>query len=236
MNSVISKITVFLFWSSLAYAANITLPENELPSESVIPKTDAKSVVLNRTVQKSQRASLGVAAGVLLDEIFNNAQVLTLDARYNVDEGGAWGFRWDQWMGNATTYTETFANSSAQLQFAAAPARKSGAFILRSWDSYYGKVSLGKELIVPMSFSWIALAGAQNWETTWLPAVQGGAQLKIYFTQKTALDLVYLFSLYQKIDPTSVNVRGSNGAPHADSFEKKLSFGQTVQLGITQMF
>lgn len=236
MNSVISKCAVLIFWSHLACGATITLPENELPSESVIPKTDSQSVVLNRTVQKSQRVSLGLAAGVLLDEIFYNAQVLTLDARYNIDEGGAWGFRWDQWMGNSTTSTETFASSSAHLQFAAAPARKSGAFILRSWDAYYGKISLGKDVIVPMSFSWLALAGAQNWETAWLPAAQGGAQLKLYFTKKTAFDLLYLFSFYQKIDPTSVNVRSSNGTPDANAFEKKYNFGQTVQLGITQLF
>lgn len=235
MNSVISKITALLLCSSLAYGANITLPENELPSETVIPKTDTKLVVLNRTVQKAKRASIGVSAGALLDEIFYNSQVLTIDARYNFDESGAWGFRWDQWMGNATSYTETFASHSARLNFSAAPPRKSGAFVLRSWDSYYGKVSMGKDVITPMSFSWLVLAGAQNWETTWLPAVQAGAQLKLYFTKKNSIDLGYLFSFYQKLDPSSVRVR-DNATPGADSFEKKLNFGQTVQLGITQVF
>lgn len=236
MNSVISKIICVLLLGNFSYAANITLPENELPSETVIPKTDSKAVVLNRTVQKARRASIGVAAGVLLDEIFYNAQALTIDARFNTSERGAWGFRWDQWMGNGTSYTDTFASSSAQLQFSSAPARKSGAFILYSFDSYYGKVSLGKEVVSPMSFSWLAMAGAQNYETAWLPAVQGGAQLKLYFTKATSVDLGYLFSFYQKIDPTSINVRASSGVPDQNAFDKKFSFGQLVQLGITQVF
>jgi hypothetical protein len=238
MNSVINKILVvsLILLGQAAHAVNITLPENELPSETVVPKTDSKSVVLNRTIQKSHRVSLGVGAGVLLDEAFYNAQALSFEVRYNTDEKGAWGFRYDTWMGDATTYTDTFYGSTAKLQFGAAPARKSGAFILRSFDLYYGKVSLGKEVISPMSFSWIAAVGAQNYETTWLPALQGGAQVKLYMCKSTSIDLAYLFSFYQKVDPTSINVRESNGKPSADAFEKKYSFGQFVQLGVTQLF
>lgn len=239
MHSAIVKICAALLVSLVspwAWGHAISLPENELPSESVIPKLDNPKVVLNRTIQKTQHLSMGLSYGQLLDEMFYNSQLLSLEMRYNFSEFGAWGFRWDQWTGGATTYTETFAADQSQLQFAAAPSRKSGAFLVRSFDFYYGKVSMGKEIITPMHISWLAMAGVQNYESGWLPALQGGGQVRMYLIKNMALDLQYLFSAYQKVDPTSVNVRAANGRPQASEFSKKLSFGQIFQLGISYLF
>lgn len=239
MHSAIVKICtvlVILMAPHFSWSLEIALPENELPSESVIPKLDTSTVVLNRTIQKAKHISAGLSYGQLLDEMFYNSQLLSLELRYNISEMGAWGFRWDQWMGGATTYTDTFAADVSQLQFAAAPSRKSGVFILRAFDLYYGKVSLGKETIIPLHMSWLAMVGMQNYESAWLPAVQGGGQLRMYFLKKFALDLQYIFSAYQKVDPTSTNVRASNGIPQETAFSKKANLGQVFQLGVSYLF
>lgn len=239
MHSAIVKICAILaIWMApqLSWSLEISLPENELPSESVIPRLDNPKVVINRTIQKSKHISAGLSYGQLLDEMFYNSQLLSLELRYNFSEMGAWGFRWDQWMGGATNYTDTFAADASQLQFAAAPSRKSGVFILRSFDLYYGKVSLGKETIIPLHMSWLAMAGMQNYESAWLPAVQGGGQLRMYFIKNFALDLQYIFSAYQKVDPTSTNVRAANGVPQDSAFSKKVNLGQVFQLGASYLF
>lgn len=239
MNSAIAKLCfglILLASHSLANAAVITLPENELPSESVIPKLDNRTVVLKRTIQKTNRLSAGISIGSLLDEMFYNGQLMSIDVRYNTGEMSAWGLRWDQWAGGPTSYTETFANSTGELQFQTAPARQSGFFLTRTFDLYYGKISMGKEVVTPMHFSWLAMVGAQNYEMAWLPAVQGGGQLRVYFTKEMAFDLQYIFSAYQKVDPTSTSVRKADGTPPQTAFTRKLSFGQIVQVGFSYLF
>lgn len=239
MNSVIAKLSLTIslaFLSTSASGAVISLPENELPSESVLPTLDNRTVVLNRTIQKSQRVSVGTSFGNMFDEMFYNARVLSMEVRYNNSEMSGWGLRWDQWTGGATTYNEAFANDVSRLQFSLAPYRKSGAFLTRNFDLYYGKVSLGKEVVFPIQLSWLAMLGAQNYESDWLPALQGGGEIKLYLTKNTALDLKYIFSAYQKVDPTSTNVREENGIPLKSAFEKKLSFGQIFQVGVSYLF
>lgn len=239
MNSAIVNICTTLLIlgaSHFSWAAEIFLPENELPSESVIPKLDNSTVVLNRTIQKAKHLSVGLAYGNLLDEMFYNSQLLSLELRYNISEMGAWGVRWDQWTGGATAYTDTFATDISKLQFAAAPSRTSGLFVIRVFDLYYGKVSMGKDTIIPLHMSWLAMAGMQNYESEWLPAIQGGGQLRTYFIKNMALDLQYLFTAYQKVDPTSINVRADNGTPQASAFSKKINLGQIFQLGFSYLF
>lgn len=239
MNSAVVKICASFFIAiipSFSWAGKIFLPENELPSESVIPKLDNSTVVLNRTIKKAQRLSLGMAYGGLLDEMFYNSQLLSFELRYNTSEMAAWGLRWDQWVGGATSYTDMFANDTSQLQFASAPYRTSGLFVIRSFDLYYGKFSMGKELIIPMHLSWLGMAGVQTYGAEWLPAVQGGGQVRMYGLKKLAVDLQYLFSFYQKVDPTSINVRAANGTPVESEFSQKLSFGQTFQIGMSYLF
>lgn len=241
MNSAIAKLCVSLILvatSSMAQAAVVTLPENELPSETVLPKLDNSTVVLNRAIQKNSRFSLGVSYGNLLDEMFYNSQMMSLDMRYNTSEMGAWGLRYDSWAGGATTYTDAFATSTVTngpWHFDRAPSRQSGLFLVRYFDLYYGKVSWGKEVITPMHFSWLAMAGAQNYEAAWLPALQGGGQLKVYFTKHASFDIGYLFSVYQKIDPTSASVAKTN-KPNESAFSKKISFGQIFQFGLSYLF
>lgn len=239
MNSVTAKICIALLIfgaTSYANAAPISLPENELPSETVTPKLDNRTVVLNRTIQKTGRISGGFSYGSLLDEMFYNGQAMSVELRYNTSEMAAWGLRYDSWTGGATSYTETFAADVSKLQFQVAPSRQSGVFLTRSYDIYYGKVSMGKELVTPMHLSWLAMIGAQNYQSNWLPALQGGGQIKMYLNKHFALDLQYIFSAYQKVDPTSTNVRKDNGTPPASAFTKKLSFGQMVQLGVSFLF
>lgn len=239
MNSAIASLLMSFFILAVSYPAMagvITLPESELPSESVLPKLDNSTVVLNRTIQKTHRLSVGLSAGSLLDEMFYNSQVFSVDARFSTSEFAAWGLRFDQWTGGATSYTDTFASGNGELQFQTAPARKSGIFILRTFDFYYGKISMGKEVVTPIHISWLAMGGAQNYETTWLPALQGGGQLKLYVNKHIGVDLQYLFSVYQKIDPTSTGVRKADGIPPQSAFGNKLSWGQIVQLGVSYLF
>lgn len=239
MNSVIAKLCVAVLivtTSLMAKAVEISLPENELPSESVIAKLDNRIVVLNRTIKKDGRFSVGLGYGNLLDEMFYNGQLLSLDLRYNNSEMGAWGLRYDTWTGGATSYADTFAADVSKLQFAAAPSRQSGAFITRAFDLYYGKVSMGKDVVTPMHISLLAMLGAQNYGSDWLPATQGGGQIRMYVQGGFAIDLQYLFSIYQKVDPTSTNVRKDNGTPLVSSFGKRYTFGQIFQVGISYLF
>lgn len=214
----------------------LSLPENELPSESVQPILDNPTAVLNRILKKSKKINLGITLGTQIDEMFYNAKYLGAEFKFNKSEVTSWGFRFDQWFGGPTSYSESFAADVSQLQFQLAPAKEMSFYFIYSWDLYYGKISISKERTNPIFFAWVAMAGLQKYGTEYLPAAQGGVDFRLYNEKNMALTLKYLIDFYQKYDPTSVNVRKSQGTPSADSFQKKLAFGQVVELGLSWMF
>jgi hypothetical protein len=219
-----------------AKSQEIFLPESELPSESVQPILDNSTAVINRILKKTKKINLGISIGSQIDEMFYNNKYLGIEVKYNSTEVSSWGIRIDQWFGGPTSYADSFATDASQLQFQVAPFKDLSIYSIYSWDLYYGKISLIKEKTNPIFFGWVAMAGVQRYASDFLPALQGGVDFRLYNEKNLALTIKYLIDAYQKYDPTSLNVRKSQGTPSPNSFQRKFAFGQVVEVGCSWLF
>jgi outer membrane beta-barrel protein len=211
----------------------IKIDEDELPGESVVPKTDTLQSVINKKIRFTKRFMVNVSAGSVLDEPIVNANYFLFRGTYHTNEDYSFGFGFRSRFGNRTDYSQQLYEGSAQLEFDRAPAPSSASFLSFGYTFYYGKMSFAKNAVIPATTSMDADAGLQRIGTADKPFVQAGVTQSFYLTKSMAVGLTYGLSLAQSVDPTSVNIRSTSPNPKESDFSDKLQFNQFLSANLS---
>lgn len=243
---MISKVNNKIFFAALACvlilgsnskalaAAPLTIEEEDLPAESVVPRLDSNMAVKNRLVPLDGRLEIGGSYGDIIDEMFYDSTLLGFQAFYHVTDDTAWGLRYLNRSTGLGTYGEQFTSQSG-TDFSKSPAP--GAIIagIYRWSFLYGKMSFSKDLVFPTIFSLEGDVGINKIGTQNLPYTAIGVSHKLMMKRHFGLSLSYRWLLYQTINPVSSNIRpGSN--PSESDFSKKLQISQTIDIGMSWLF
>lgn len=211
----------------------IVVGDDELPSESVTPNTDNSSSVLNKKVKFTKRFQLDVNTGSVLDEAIVNANYFLIRGSYFTNEEYSFGVGLRTRFGGRTTYSDQLYAGSAQLDFDRAPAPTSAHFVSFGYGFYYGKISLGKNMVIPASTKLESDFGLQTFGSTSKPFLQTAVNQSFFANKHLALGFSIGLSLAQVADPTSVNVRSTQPIPSESSFSNKIQFNQFMSANLS---
>jgi outer membrane beta-barrel protein len=211
----------------------IKIDEDELPGESVVPKTDTLQSVINKKIKFTKRFMINLSAGSVLDEPIVNANYFLVRGTYHTNEDYSFGIGIRSRFGDRTDYSQQLYEGSAQLEFERAPAPTQATFLSFGYTFYYGKMSFAKNAVIPATTSLDADAGLQRIGTADKPFIQGAVTQSFYLTKMIAVGISYGLSLAQSVDPTSVNIRSTSPAPKESDFSDKLQFNQYLSANLS---
>lgn len=218
---------------SEAVVKEIVVGDDELPSESVTPNTDNSSSVLNKKVKFTKRFQLDVNTGSVLDEAIVNSNYFLIRGSYFTNEEYSFGLGLRTRFGGRTTYSDQLYAGSAQLDFDRAPAPTAAHFVSFGYGFYYGKISLGKNMVIPASTKLESDFGLQTFGSTSKPFLQTAVNQSFFANKHLALGFSIGLSLAQVADPTSVNVRSTQPVPSESSFSNKIQFNQFMSVNLS---
>lgn len=218
-----------------AQPQEIKIDEDELPGESVIPKTDNKSSVINKKVTFKNRFLLEAVTGSVLDEPLLNSGYWLVRAGYYTTEEFYFGAGFKSRFGGKTSYGEQIAALTPPLLLDDVPAPTQSHFLAVGYNFFYGKLSFAKETVITASTRLDTDLGMQKVGGTDRPFIQSAVTQSFYFNRNVALGLSIGLSLAQVSDFTSVYIR-SAPAPAESAYPTKIQFNQYLSGNLTFLF
>lgn len=213
----------------------LVVSDDELPIESVVPVTDNKSTVLNKKIKFTKRFQFDLNTGMIMDEPFVNTNYFLIRASYYMNEFYSFGLGTKARSGGKTSYADQLYQNSAQLDFDRAPAPTESHFLSFGYSFYYGKISLGKNIVVPATTRLETDFGMQSFGSLTKPFIQSAVTESFYVTNRISLGLSIGLSIAQILDPTSVNIRSTQPVPNASSFDDKIHFNQYLSFNLNAL-
>ena len=210
--------------------------DDELPSESVIPITDNSSSVLNKRVTFAKRFQLDLGTGSVLDEPLINSSYFIVRGSYYMAEEYSFGLGGRSRFGGKTTYSQQLNEGTAQLEFERAPAPTESYFVSFGYNFYYGKLSLGKNLVIPASTKLDTDFGMQTFGSSTKPFLQSAITQSFYMNKYISIGLSIGLSLAQTLDSTSVNIRSTQPVPSESAFSTKMQTNQYLSVNLSTIF
>jgi outer membrane beta-barrel protein len=211
----------------------IKIDEDELPGESVTPKTDITSNVINKKVNYKKRFLVDINTGSILDEPLVNSNYFLVRAAYFTSEELYFGVGFKSRFGDNTSYAEQLSSGTAQLQFGRVPKPTQSHFLSAGYNFYYGKLSFSKDTVITASTRLDTDFGMQAVGTTNKPFVQTAVTQSFYVNRNIALGLSIGLSISQTYDTTSVNIRSTEPIPNESAFAEKNQFNQFLSANLS---
>ncbi|WP_374029941.1 outer membrane beta-barrel domain-containing protein [Bdellovibrio bacteriovorus] len=227
--------TIFL-GAIQALAETEEVDYNDLPAESVIPILDSKLAVKSPSISFRGRFEVGIALGNVIDEMFFNNTLWGFQAFYHSDEDTAWGLKYFDRSEGLSTYSDQFANTSAQLDFKKAPSPTVILMGSHRWSFLYGKMSFTKDLVLPSTISVETDLGINKMGSQDLPIIGLGLNHTIFIKKHIGIGLAYRLLLYQTFDPTSSDLGASAPRPSESDFDKTVQISQNLEFNLSYLF
>lgn len=214
-------------------AQEIKIDEDELPGESVTPKTDITSNVVNKKVSFKKRFLVDVNTGSILDEPLVNSNYFLVRASYFTSEEFYFGVGFKSRFGDKTSYAEQLSSGTAQLQFDRVPKPTQSHFLSAGYNFYYGKLSFSKDTVITASTRLDTDFGMQKVGTVNKPFVQTAVTQSFFINRNLALGLSIGLSMAQTFDTTSVSIRLADPVPSESAFAEKNQFNQFLSANLS---
>jgi hypothetical protein len=214
-------------------AQEIKIDEDELPGESVIPKTDTLQAVVNKKIKFTKKFILDLSTGTVLDEPIVNANYALARISYFTNEDYSFGVGLRTRFGGRTDYSQQLYQGTAQLEFERAPAPTQAHFLSFGYTFYYGKMSFSKNAVIPATTKLDADAGLQRIGSADKPFIQTALTQSFYLSRFISIGLSYGITLAQSVDPTSANIRSTQPLPQESDFSEKLQFNQYLSANLS---
>lgn len=235
-----SALLLAVFFSVVA-KADIQFPEDEIPSESVIPKLDSPRAAMNRTVQFSKKWETKLTYGFLLDEPFYQNGFVSIGQGYSWNEISGVTLRYMKWGSGLSDYSNQFAGTSRSLQFGRAPGPDMGFSGSYDYRFFYGKVSFSKKTVLPTVLGSVFELGMIKYGSRQLPFFGTGLVNTYYFTKPgntshwgaTIGVRLYLRNL---VDPLSKDLGAASAVPSESDFGTTTRISTTFDLGVQYLF
>ncbi len=224
-------VVTLLISASSAFAERIEFPEDELATETVLPKFDRPTVVRNRNVVTEGRFEPGLFSGWIMNEPFYNNQQIGLNLSYHFNEISAVNVVGASWMSGASTYGKQLKEQNyVDVDNTYGP--KSMYLLNYQFTGFYGKISLTKQAVVNLSLFGLMGIGMVNYEGLNSPAFTFGLGQKFYFTPAIALRFDLRMLAYQGPNPVSLPTINLTTKPAISDFEKSTYLSTVLNVGL----
>lgn len=212
----------------------IEFPEEELATESVLPKFDYHESVKQKYISFSQRFEVGGFVGLALNEPFFNQTKLGLNGTYYTSEKSGWNLMYSMYSSGTTSNAKALKEAS-NLDVSKAPAPKSLLLANYEMNAFYGKMSLSKKTVAHTSLYGLVGAGMMAFEGKSNPALSVGLGEKFYFGKNFALRVDLRLVVNQAPSPTSsTQIKTSN--PGTEEFKQKVTYNSLLDVGFVYLF
>lgn len=215
-------------------AQELSFPDEELPSESVIPVLDSPMAVLNRTLTYTWRMEATVFTGWLLDEPFYANQYFGVAGLYHFSEMTSWGLMYRKWSTGLSSYSNQFDQAN-NLDFSYGSGPESSISLLYEHRPFYGKISFTKNFVAPLTIALQAEAGTINYGGINLPLVGGALCHRLFFNKHHGVELTLRLLLHQALDPLSVDLKAPS-KPDIGELDKKFENSSMLDISYTYLF
>ncbi len=194
-------ILLVLLFSIEGFAkVRIQFPEEELATESVLPKFDNPDPVKNRNVVTEGRFEVTGMFGWTLNDVFVEPTTIGGIVTYHLTEIHAMQFYANKLSAKINEYpAQIDHDTNAKITD---PAIPESAFVLAyQITPYYGKLSLTNQLVTNMSFYGTLGVGTYNVDGKNNFAMSAGLGSKFYLTNRFSLRLDYRWFAFNARDP-----------------------------------
>lgn len=229
-------VLIVLLFSIESQAVKIQFPEDELASESVLPKFDNPEPVKNRNVKTSGKFELTAMLGWTLNDVFVDPLTMGGMATYHLTEIHALQFYMNKFSGEINDYPQqiedqTGGGSTPQIS----PSIPESVYLLAyQITPYYGKLSTTKQGVTNMSIYGTAGLGMYKVDADNNFTLSAGLGTKVYFTKKFSLRLDYRWFFFNAQDP--IGVFDQDGATPPVDQGKRAQFNSILTMGAGYLF
>ena len=225
-------ILLVLFGSYSAWAEKIIFPEDELATESVLPKFDRPDSVRSRNIATAGRFEFGAFTGWASDEpIFNPIQ-FGGTATYHFDETHGLNLVYGLFGGGVNSYAKEI-NSSVGLDYTNAFGPKGYYLADYQFTGFYGKMSMAKDTVVNLHLFGLVGAGMMDFGGVNEMILNFGLGQKFYFSKNAALRFDMRFMRYNGPNPAAISKTDLNsGTKTAEDFESTSFLTTHLTVGV----
>jgi outer membrane beta-barrel protein len=227
-------VLIVLLFSIESHAVKIQFPEDELASESVLPKFDNPDPVKNRNVVTAGRFELTGMLGWTLNDVFVDPLTFGAIATYHITEVHAFQFYGSKFSAKENEYPSQIQNETGVG--IPKPSLPESAFLLAyQITPFYGKLSLTKQGVTNMSFYGTAGIGTYNVEGENNFAMSAGVGTKVYLTNRFSLRIDYRWFFFDAKDPIG-QVDNPLGGPIEKDLGNRQQFNSILTVGAGFLF
>ena len=217
-----------------AFAEEALINEDILPTESVFPLLDSEDMVMNRQLNHTHRFEIKADLLIALDELFNDNKLLGITGYYHFNNDLGFGLKYYQYPSAFNTYKQQFDTKGVFLDRAPQPV---SIFVVSLANRIlYGKISVSKDLVLPLTLEAQYDLGVNKYGIQSLLYSAFSLSNKLYLQKKYIIDLSYTLQLHQVINPVSADIRQASPLPDESAFAKKLQFSQCLSVGFGYLF
>jgi outer membrane beta-barrel protein len=215
-------VLIVLLFSIESQAVKIQFPEDELASESVLPKFDNPEPVKNRNVVTKGKFELTGMLGWTLNDVFVDPLTYGGIITYHLTEIHAIQFYANKFSAKVNGYPGQIQHETGvAIPDPAVP--ESAYLVAYQITPYYGKLSLTNQGVTNMSIYGTAGVGTYQVDGDNNFALSAGLGTKVYFTKKISLRLDYRWFFFNARDP--IGVVGGNELGKRSQFNSILTVG-----------
>lgn len=225
---------LFLVISVKAMAVTaVQFPEDELPSEVVMPSGLAATMIYNPTVKFAKKIQASIGAGAILDDPYFDGSNIKFGSRYFLSQYWALGLDFHSVVKKTSTYAEQF-RGQRNLNFEQAPNLSQIVMIDSRWQPYYGKMSVSQDLILNQTFfveGGLGLLRYQNSAGNFYGLQMGFGQ-NFFWTDSWSFDYSLHFMLHSAPNILSQDLSKTVTGDYSSKYQSHFLFN----FGVSKLF
>lgn len=195
-------VLLVLLFSIESQAVKIQFPEEELATESVLPKFDNPEPVKNRNVVTKGRFEITGMLGWTLNDVFVDPLTFGGMLTYHLTEIHGLQFYYNKFSSKVNDYPAQINEETGST--VRPPTPESTMLLAYQITPYYGKLSTTNQGVTNMSLYGNLGIGTYTIDGDSNMALSAGLGAKVYFTKRVSLRLDYRWFFFEGRDPIGV--------------------------------
>ena len=222
--------------SLVSAQAKKTKDQSEREYLSLRPVVDTPLPVMSRKLNFDGRVEVSTYVDWILNEAFYSNRALGFELNYHFsNEWGAFA-KYQTWEKGLSEYSKQFQSIPSNLQFERASGPESLWMLGALYRFGYGKISLSKDTVFPVSWFTSLGYGQAKYGSRSLPWIDFSLNYELFIASKWSLFLQGRFIFREKVNALSGSLRGEDPAPSKDSFGTRWSINTGLGLGTAVLF
>lgn len=234
--------TAIVTSTTLAQAARVDVPQDELTQETVYPVFDNPVSVKNRNVQDSGALDIGIFGGLALTEPISSATKFGLDVNYHLNHTHSLGLFFAKNTSGLSRDAQGLKDQFG-LDFNRAPKLDYSLMGDYNYKAFYGKLSLTSNGVINTTIYGSFAGGIVKYVHKSYPALAVGIGERFYFSNSFSLKLDLRLYAHTAPIPFKANALrdGTQSTPFDpipdySSFEERLTYTTNLELGLNYLF